>query len=589
MKLLLPLTLLFCLSASAQVSLNLVSTYKTGVFDEGAAEIVAFDSTHNQVFFTNADAASIGVLDISNPSNISLLKYIDITSYGSNANSVAVGPGFMVAAVENANKQDNGSLVFFDLQGNFIVSVTAGALPDMVAISKDGSIVMSANEGEPNDDYTVDPVGSVTIVHVPEVLSNLKQNDVVTLGFSHFVDSLLSPSVRVFGDSGRSSLAQDLEPEYISISEDGAKAFVVLQENNAFAVVDLINDSITDIFGLGFKNHLLPQNGFDASDKADKVLIQPQPTLGMFLPDAIKSFEFGGMNYIVTANEGDGRDYDGYSEEARVKDLVLDPVAFPTATVLQNDTNLGRLKITTSMGDTDGDGDFDELYSFGARSFSIYDENGNQVFDSGDQFERAIAAAYPNEFNSSNDDNDSYKNRSDDKGPEPEAIELALIDNKRYCFIGMERMGGIFVYDITNPLAPIQLGYFLNRNFDVAADDANAGDLGVEDIVFVHADYSPNGKHLLLTANEVSGTVSIFELTVPTSISEHDEKAFTLFPNPSDSKINVTVKGNYSLVDINGRILRSISNSDVMDVQDINPGLYLLINESGIARSVHVR
>lgn len=589
MKLLLPLTLLLSFATSAQVSLNLVSTYKTGVFDEGAAEIVAFDSTNNQVFFTNADAASIGVLDISNPDSILLVRNIDITSYGSNANSVAVGPDFMVAAVENANKQDNGSLVFFDLQGNFISSVTAGALPDMVTVSKDGSVVLAANEGEPNDEYTIDPVGSITIVHVPEVLSNLKQNDVITLGFNHFVDSLLDSSVRVFGDSGRSSLAQDLEPEYIAISEDGSKAFVALQENNAFAVVDLSLDSITDIFGLGFKNHLLPQNGFDASDKAANVLIQAQPTLGMYLPDAIKTFEFGGMNYILTANEGDGRDYDGYSEEARVKDLELDPVAFPTAAILQNDTNLGRLKITTSMGDTDGDGDFDELYSFGARSFSIYDENGNQVFDSGDQFERAILAAYPNQFNSSNDDNDSFKNRSDDKGPEPEAIEVAMIDNNRYCFIGMERMGGIFVYDITNPLAPIQLGYFLNRNFDVAADDANAGDLGVEDIVFVHADHSPNGKHLLLTANEVSGTVSIFELTVPTSISEHDEKAFTLFPNPSDSKINVTVKGNYSLVDINGRILRSISNSDVMDVQDINPGLYLLVNESGIARSVHVR
>ncbi|MBC6474769.1 MAG: hypothetical protein GDA48_19820 [Hormoscilla sp. GM102CHS1] len=71
----------------------------------------------------------------------------------------------------------------------------------------------------------------------------------------------------------------------------------------------------------------------------------------MYQPDSISSYEVNGKTYIVTANEGDSRDYDGFSEEERVKDLTLDPTAFPNAAELQADEALGRLQVTTTLKD----------------------------------------------------------------------------------------------------------------------------------------------------------------------------------------------------------------------------------------------
>jgi hypothetical protein len=248
-------------------------------------------------------------------------------------------------------------------------------------------------------------------------------------------------------------------------------------------------------------------NGLDTSDRdgangIPSILIRNQPVFGMYQPDAIAQYVgLDGKTYLVTANEGDARDYDGFAEEVRVgsSDYVLDPGTFPNAADLKKNDVLGRLTVTNATGDIDGDGDFDQIHVFGSRSFTIRDTAGNIVFDSGNQFERITAAAVPTLFNS-NGGAATFDTRSDNKGPEPEGVVVGQVDDRVYAFIGLERTGGVMVYDVTNAQKPRFLEY---TNTD--------GDVSPEGLTFISADQSPNGQPLLVVNNEVSNTTAIFE------------------------------------------------------------------------------
>ena len=504
-----------------------IGTYSTGIFNDAAARFSAYDPVTQRLFVTNDSTNQIDVLSISNPTSPSLLFNIDLNAFGGGVNSVAYSNGMFAVAVENENLQAPGSVLFFNPDGNLLNSVTVGALPDMLTFTPDGTKVLVANEGEPSADYTIDPEGSVSIININDL-------SVVTVGFGGVP---LSGPVRIFGPNA--TIAQDLEPESITISEDSKTAWVTLQENNAIAILDITNGVFTDVVGLGFKDHSLPGNGLDASDRDGAINIATYPNLfGMYQPDEIASYSFGGNIYLVTANEGDSREYVfedesgeeqvAFNEEAQVRNLTLDPNAFPNARALQNNRLLGRLEVTNTLGDTDGDGDFDALYAFGGRSFSIWDQYGKLVFDSGDAFERITAELFPEFFNSNNTQNNSFDNRSDNKGPEPEGITLAEIFGRTYAFIGLERIGGFMTYDITDPVNPFFVDYVNNRNFAVKFDLDNegdpaptleqlaaVGDLGPEGLLFISPEDSPNGRPLLVLANEVSGTTTIYQATVP--------------------------------------------------------------------------
>jgi hypothetical protein len=494
----------------AQVTLTPIGSYQSGVFEGSATEIVAYDEQNFQLFSTNGATGNIDIIDITDPTAPAYVSSIDLSAYGSGANSVALKNGVVAAAVESIDPQANGSVVFFDLQGMFLAQVTVGAMPDMIMFSPDGSKVLTANEGEPDTDYLVDPLGSISIVDISGGAANVAQNDVTTLDFTAYNSLPIDPAIRIFGNNGASSVAQDLEPEYIAVSEDSQTAFVTMQENNAMAVIDLSNNTITALVALGYKDHSLAANALDASDRDDVVNIATYDNLyGMYQPDAIKSYSFNGSTFIVSANEGDSRDYNAYSEEERVKNLTLDPTAFPNAAALQEDEVIGRLTVTTSKGDTDNDGDYDELYAFGARSFSIWNASGALVYDSGNDFEEYFAQNYPLQFNSDHADNDSFDNRSDNKGPEPEAVEVVSHMGRTIAFIGLERQCGVMVYDITDPNAVTFLAYATDRDFTQVADASSTG-LGPEDIKFVPAALSPINANLLLVTNEVSGSISIY-------------------------------------------------------------------------------
>jgi hypothetical protein len=913
------------------VELTPIGSFSSG--GVGAAEISAFDPKTKRLFVVNFSAAAIDVLDLSDPTQPKKLFAIDVKPYGASANSVAVRDGLVAVAVEASPKTDPGKAVFFDADGKFINAVTVGALPDMLTFTPNGQKVLVANEGEPNDDYSVDPLGSVSIIDLKGGAKNLTQANVKQVTFESFDNNgSLDASIRIFGQkkSGeKSTLAEDLEPEYIAVSHDSKKAWVTCQENNAIAVLDIEAGVFTDLFGLGFKDHnliettlktyefqnlpvlgktekgqeillggfsglwfegkdpsgklnfvthtdrgpnaeptgllrpfLLPNftpeivrfevnphngkvtikeriplrvskdvkltglpnitlgggaanspyndetpvdlfnqmlpldplgadlegivvdkdgsfwmvdeyrpaiyhfdakgvlikryvpigtaaaagkpagtygeevlpavlaqrrqnrgfealamdggklyafiqsplrnpatlsnatlngmrnirivefdpatnatkqyiyimdnpnlggvgntradkigdavalsngeflvierdddavpddpesliekkiyrfkignatdvsaftgnvgatgktvdqltqaellangirpiaktlyadlntvgynkvqkveglalidkntvavlndndfgvsditidtnagtfernsppepivlgiinvlgnNALDASDRDNAINITNWPVKGMYQPDGIAAFRHKGQTFLITANEGDAREWGAFNEEARVSSLTLDPTKFPNAATLKQNANLGRLTVTNKMGDWDNDGDFDELFVFGARSVSIWTEFGQLVWDSGDTLERITAASNPADFNSNNNANGTFDTRSDNKGPEPEDVKVAQLWGRTFAFVGLERIGGVVVFDITDPCNPDFVQYINTRNFTGAP-----GDLGPEGLLVIEAHDSPTKNPLLVVCNEISGTIRIFEI-----------------------------------------------------------------------------
>lgn len=918
-RLLIPVTTLASLAAPAlaQIELSPIGQYTTGAFGLTSAEISAYDPASKRLFVTNATLNTVDVVDLADPTAPLKLFSIDASLYGAGVNSVAVAGGVVAVACEASPKTDPGTVVFLDVNGVLLSQVTVGALPDMLTFDAAGTRLLVANEGEPSDDYSVDPEGSISVIDLSGGAAGVTQADVKTAGFQAFNGVALDPAIRIFGPGA--SVAQDLEPEYIALSEDGLTAWVTLQENNALARVDVVGATVTDLLPLGAKNHngglhlydflslpvigataagedirvggfsglhfegfgpggvmhfvthgdrgpnaepvnvdgdpalerpfalpgyqptlirfeLQPRTGetklsstiplfradgtpltglpnlagtaglahadeepvdlfgqplpldplgldmegvvrsptgefwtceeyrpsiarfsasgrllaryvpvgsnaggtvtgiealpavyaqrranrgfeaiawdaglvyafvqspldnpdvandanskksvhvrvlafdpvseqtvgqylyvmegkgsdkigdavrvgpgvfwlierddatgleaqkaifeidlagatnlstlpdaivgpggtlelmtpadlitagiaplsktlvldldeagydradkpeglafigtdtiavlndndyqlegtfnpatglltpnpdpqlplvsiltigritrssFDPSDRDEGVRVQNWPVHGLYLPDAIDAFRVAGQDYLVLANEGDARDYDGFAEEERIKDLTLDLGAFPAADALQADEQIGRLNVTTTAGDPDGDGDFDALYAFGARSISVRKADGELVWDSGDILERVTAEAHPTFFNSTNDDNDSFDTRSDNKGPEPEGVVVGEVDGRTYAFVGLERDSGIAVFDVTSPDAPALVQYLTTRDFTGDPAAGTAGDLGPEGLVFVPATQSSNNKPLLIVSYEVSGSVRVFQI-----------------------------------------------------------------------------
>jgi len=514
-----------------QPKLRVLGTYESGLFNVGGAEITAFDSISRRSFVVNAGSATVDVLDLRNPKKPTKVGSLDIVadlaprSVGG-ANSVDVRRGMLAVAVEAEPKQDVGWVAFYSTQTLELLAVLpAGALPDMVTFDEGGRYALAANEGEPDTTYTNDPEGTVTIIDLTRIghanaTKTVRFDDFNVGGSRH---DELPADLRIYGPGA--TVAQDLEPEYITT--DGETAWVTLQENNAVAVIDIRTARVKKVFALGFKDHSKSRNKLDASDDDGAIRIRRWPVFGMYQPDSIANFKVGDKHYLITANEGDTRDYDGYSEEERVADLTLDPTAFPNAAELQEDANLGRLTVTTSQGDTDGDGDFDRLYVPGGRSFSIWNaRTGALVFDSGAELEQLLANHLPDEFNANHEENDSFDNRSDNKGPEPEGLTLGKVKGRLYAFVGLERIGGILTLDLSDPRNPGYVDYVNNRSFrdaagapvptcadvDCVRPNPAAGDLGPEGLEFVPAHQAPRGKPLLIVGNEVSGTTTVYEI-----------------------------------------------------------------------------
>lgn len=497
--------------------LSQIGRYDSGL-GEGAAEISAFDAGSRRLFVINAASATVDIVDLTDPAAPAPVGQLDIGELFSagdvqaSPNSVATHAGLVAVAVqrdEADNTQHPGLLAFFNTEGTLLDTAPAGALPDMVTFTPDGRRVLAANEGEPNQDYTFDPEGSVTIVRVDHLYKGkrLPRGHVKQVGFAAFnaqADALRAAGVRVYGPNA--TVAQDLEPEYIAVAPDGRRAYVTLQENNALAIIDVNEGTVLGVQPLGYKDWT--QSGLDASDRDNAINIMPWPVLGMYQPDGVAAYVADGLVRLVTANEGDARDYEAFAEEARVSALSLDTNAFPNAATLRQNAKLGRLTVTRTLGNADGDGDYEALYTLGGRSFSIWTVGQNGVltptYDSADELEQVTAAALPARFNGN-----PFDTRSDNKGPEPEGVAVGAYAGRTYAFVALERIGGVVVYDVTAPAAPSFVQY-LNTS-DVVAGEV-VGDVAPEGVEFVAANESPTGQPLVIVAHEVSGTVAIFEL-----------------------------------------------------------------------------
>lgn len=526
---------------------------------EGAAEIVAYQASKKWIYAINSsgdeavvniipadtfDTAALvqdneGIVNATNLTSTITLTLNDNTP--GDANSIAIDENNQMLAVAMAAKNvgEAGQIAFYDISGDspaFIKNVLAGFLPDMVTFNHDGTKVVVANEGEPNGDYSIDPEGSVSIINIVEgvvadtatnidfTTYNSQQAELESDGFV-----FANPTGRTInGNVINTTVAMDLEPEYVSISKDNNYAYVSIQENNGLAIINLEDNSV-ELKALGFKDWSDLQ--IDASDKDGGVNFKSYPGLyGMYQPDTISSFSWKGANFIVSANEGDAREYffdvtdeadcaakggldydedDGclaYIDESRVEDLTL---AANFDYLNNDDDDIGRLKVSTVKGNTNDDGQYESLYAYGARSFTIWDSNGLVVFDSGDDIGRITASVHGEAFNNNEDENEG-DTRSDDKGAEPEALTIGTIDERTFAFIGLERMGGIMVYDITNPYDVQFEDYFYNRGVIEGADIT--GDLAPEGMVFVPAEQSATGEPLLIIGNEISGSIAVWQI-----------------------------------------------------------------------------
>jgi hypothetical protein len=558
-------------SGKTQLSLSVVDTYVSGnEFATASAEIVSYDSCSDKLYAVNAENQTVDILNLdpttsapSKASTIDLSKAAEDAGIAiGDANSVVAKRGLIAVAIEADNKQEDGIIALYrsdDL--SLLATYTAGALPDMVGMTDDARFILTANEGEPNGSYSVDPEGSVTIV---DLASGIDSAKVTQVSFAEFNTGAtrateLPSDVRITGPAG-TTVAQDLEPEYLTVMTTTNKAIVAMQENNAIAIVDIASGNVDGIKGLGVKSwgdtaelDVTNKDGVYSTKTYEKLV-------GYYMPDTITSVVIDGEEYFLSANEGDGREYiyettqetcdanshewDGddysgtadysieeddciaYIDEGRGDDLDVHenhPLRNGGNDITDGDA-LGRIKVVMDNPTVGVD---DNVYTYGARSFSIWKSDGELLWDSGDDLSKKAHTANNAYWNTTNDNNDSNDDRSDDKGIEPEAIEVAQINGQTFAFVGLERHGGIMVYNISTPSAPVFVQYLNNRDFSVGVctevDDGDcdndtyntaAGDLGPESIDY----FTRGGKHYIAVGNEVSGTTTVYAITMSSEI-----------------------------------------------------------------------
>lgn len=437
------------------------------------SEISAYDAVTNSIWV----AGVVGV-DVLNASNGSLIQHIDTSAYGS-INSVAIHNGLAAFAIESSTRTDPGVIKLFDTASRNLASginsITVGELPDMVTFTKDGSKLLVANEATPTNYSGFDPAGSVSIINMASrsVLANAGFIGVPTTG------------------SNIRNAGMDYEPEYIAVNAAGTKAYVTLQEANAIGVLNLHTNAFSKIIGLGTKDFSVPGNSIDPTDR-DYVSGSSGPTKtelrsvnvkGLYQPDGIAVYDVAGKTYLVTANEGDTREDE--ADKAR------------GSTISGTPNDLKRLNIST-VDSTPGN-----LVTFGTRDFTIRDELGNIVFSSGNELDaKAIALGIYDDT------------RSDDKGVEPEGVELLTVGSRTFAFIGLERTlkSAVAIYDVTDPSHATFLDMLVTEG-DVAPEGLKA--------------FYANGKYYLSIANEVSNTTTLYSFTA-TAVPEPETYALML-------------------------------------------------------------
>lgn len=610
---------------TTKLTVKQIGRYDSGQGPTGT-EILAYDAENHKAFVTNGAVGGFDILSFEGLSSTSEVvaiqseKRVVIADYGiagvENITSIASHPTLdLIAISAYGEKTDRGYIVFADKNGKYVNHVQVGYLPDMVTFTPDGAKAIVANEGEPNDALPlIDPAGSISIVDIPSY-----QHTELT-----FTTAMLDDKVRMTFNGEDENYLEQLEPEYVTVSEDSKTAYVSLQENNAIATVNLETKEIISVKGLGVIDHSENGNEMDANKEDKTANIVKTPILTYHMPDAIDTFTIGGTEYIITPNEGDSRDWEGYSEEGEIEverdenDTVISVTVDgkPIELKIENYkgytdqaeltsfdvATLEGYKTTLESGLSDDGSVYEAIYGYGGRSFSIFNATTmEEVFDSGSEFEKLINQLTPDYFNT-NHAEVKKDNRSDDKGPEPETAVTGTIGSTTYGFIALERYSGIMVYDLTDVENPKFVALISSRDFvshkaygenfedeiengklDPSEVAGIAGDVSPEGLLFISAENSPTGNALLVATHEISGTVAVYELSGTLSqeppVAELEVSSDNFSGTEAESKIyetnvlvkfdgtttkleNAIVKGNLTLVGFpNGEY--SISNMKV--------------------------
>ena len=531
-------------NGTAALNLTQIARYSAGQYnvDGGVMEIVAYNQATEWAYAINGQSgklAAIPLAGLTAGAHVealtgteidvkALVEAEDSTFQYGDMTSVAISPDSttLAAALQAQGSNDAGRVALFTCEEDGTLTLEAlvetGAQPDMVTFAGDG-VVLTADEGEPREGYgenIADPKGSVTVVDV-----EAQESTVVDFSaFDSQRDQLAEDGIVLKKGSAPSV---DLEPEYIAVS--GGKAYVTLQENNAIAVLDIESQAFGGVYSAGFEDHSTTAIDLDKKDDA----YDPQTyesLLGIRMPDGIAAFTVEGTTYLVTANEGDAREWGDedqgtfyLSEDER--DFSEEGVTSPTGAITAENSGLEGKVVFFKTEDFDGL-DPEKDYVFGGRSFTVFQvtENGlEEVFTSGDDFEALTAQYVPEYFNASND-NAVLDDRSGKKGPEAESVTVGTVDGKTYAFVALERTGGVMVYDVTDPEAITFVNYVNTRDFGTTVEGSEeyedgeldkwvtGGDVAPEGLLFLDAASSPNGEPLLLAACEVSGTVAVYQL-----------------------------------------------------------------------------
>ncbi|MFX3632821.1 MAG: choice-of-anchor I family protein [Candidatus Pristimantibacillus sp.] len=498
--------------------------------DGGVAEIVKFNKDNGKFYLVNGSGnpPSLDIVGLGSGSG-NLIKektiliqplaetgefhYGDLTSVDVNTVSKVVS-----VSVQEADPMKNGKILVLDYDGNLVEEYEAGVQPDMIKSTADGSYILTANEGEPRTGAG-DPQGSITIVDTSRkaVTQLLFDNPAVIEDGVHIRGTSDPVTGLITGSGTKADAIHDLEPEYITLSEDNKTAYVSLQENNAIAVIDIANYEVTAVKALGLKNYNDQSNSLDLV-KDGAIKLENVPFYGLYMPDGIASHSINGQTYLFTANEGDVTEWpvegdtsgwagrkNGTTIGALKTNLAPDSAA---AIFLNSTTDYDGVEVASDMGN-------DGIYMYGGRSFSIWNSTTmEQVYDSGNAFETITALRAPDYFNTSNS-KIAIDDRSGKKGPEPEDIKTGKVGNKVLAFIGLERIGGIMTYDVTNPAQPVFANYTNTRVFKNSENKVNLDtDTAPEGLEFIPASDSPTGSPLLLVAFEVGGKVGVYQLNV---------------------------------------------------------------------------
>lgn len=510
-------------------------------------------------------------INIAESMNDNEFTYGDLTSIDINTSHEMIA-----VAVQEEDYSKPGKIVIMDYNGVILEEYVAGVQPDMVKITADGKYILSADEAEPRLGLgNVDPAGSVTIVEVESGKSTQVKFDDV---------SVIRDDVHIRKDGTKEDAVKDFEPEYIAVSKDGKKAYVTLQENNAIATIDIEAGKVLSVKSLGYKDHSLLGNELDAA-RNEKIGFERLPILGAYMPDAVASVNIGGVEYLVTGNEGDatewGEDapeFNNIADFEGVKDSITLTKQFKGMTAEEAQTAFERMKSSEDYEKLEvlTDRGTDAIYTLGGRSFSIWKADTMElVYDSGSDFEKITAERFPDYFNWSNDDDEMDK-RSAKKGPEPEDVKVGMIGDQVYAFVGLERIGGVMTYNISNPENAQFTNYINSRDFSAKI----AGDVAPEGLEFVPQQVSPTGRPLVIVGNEVSGTVSVNEYQVP------------IQQNPPVDPNSATGDLDKSLMNEDGEIILDFSSysqlslklttDKVKDILGTNPNAKVKVNKGDV-------